>query len=88
MSDAYEAAGVSLTSGAATIERISDAVKSTHDERVVSGIGGFGGVFDLASLAGIHDPLMVAITDGVGTKTKLSAAIDLCEGAGGDLVTH
>jgi len=73
MSDAYEAAGVSLTSGAETIQRISAAVKSTHDERVVSGIGGFGGVFDLASLAGIEDPLLVASTDGVGTKTKLSA---------------
>ena len=88
MSDAYEEAGVSLTSGAATIERISGAVKSTHDERVVSGIGGFGGVFDLASLAGIDDPLLVASTDGVGTKTKLSAAMDLWEGAGGDIVNH
>jgi len=88
MSDAYEAAGVSLTSGAETIERISGAVKSTHDERVVSGIGGFGGVFDLASLAGIEDPLLVASTDGVGTKTKLSAQMDLWEGAGGDIVNH
>ena len=88
MSDAYEAAGVSLTSGAETIERISGAVKSTHDERVVSGLGGFGGVFDLASLAGIDDPLMVASTDGVGTKTKLSAAMDLWEGAGADIVNH
>lgn len=88
MSDAYEAAGVSLTAGAETIERISGAVKSTHDERVVSGIGGFGGVFDLASLAGIDDPLMVASTDGVGTKTKLSAAMDLWEGAGADIVNH
>ena len=88
MSDAYEAAGVSLTSGAETIKRISQAVKSTHDDRVVSGLGGFGGVFDLASLADIEDPLMVASTDGVGTKTKLSAAMDLWEGAGADIVNH
>jgi len=88
MSDAYEAAGVSLTSGAETIERIKGAVKSTHDERVVSGIGGFGGVFDLASLAGIEDPLLVASTDGVGTKTKLSGAMDLWENAGADIVNH
>jgi len=88
MSDAYEAAGVSLTSGAEAIARISGAVKSTHDDRVVSGIGGFGGVFDLASLAGIEDPLMVASTDGVGTKTKLSAAMDLWENAGMDIVNH
>ena len=88
MSDAYEAAGVSLTSGAETIERISGAVKSTHDERVVSGIGGFGGVFDLASLAGIEDPLLVASTDGVGTKTKLSAQMNRWEDAGADIVNH
>ena len=88
MTDAYEAAGVSLTSGAETIERISSAVKSTHDERVVSGIGGFGGVFDLASLAGIEDPLLVASTDGVGTKSKLSAQMDRWEDAGADIVNH
>lgn len=88
MSDAYEAAGVSLTSGAETVERIAGAVKSTHDERVVSGIGGFGGVFDLASLAGIDDPLLVASTDGVGTKTKLSGAMDQWENAGADIVNH
>ncbi len=88
MSNTYEAAGVSLTSGAQAIARISAAVKSTHDERVVSGLGGFGGVFDLASLAGIDDPLLVASTDGVGTKTKLSAAMDLWEGAGADIVNH
>jgi len=88
MTDAYEAAGVSLTAGAETIDRIAGAVKSTHDDRVVSGIGGFGGVFDLASLAGIDDPLLVASTDGVGTKTKLSAAMDLWENAGADIVNH
>lgn len=88
MTDAYEAAGVSFASGEATIDRIGAAVKSTHDARVVSGLGSFGGVFDLASLAGIDDPLMVASTDGVGTKTKLSAAMDNWEGAGADIVNH
>ncbi|MEM7095062.1 MAG: phosphoribosylformylglycinamidine cyclo-ligase [Actinomycetota bacterium] len=88
MTDAYEAAGVSFTSGDAAVERIGAAVKSTHDERVVSGLGSFGGVFDLASLAGLDDPLLVASTDGVGTKTKLSAAMDRWEGAGADIVNH
>ena len=88
MTDAYEAAGVSFTSGEAAVDRIGAAVKSTHDERVVSGLGSFGGVFDLASLAGIDDPLLVASTDGVGTKTKLSAELDRWEGAGADIVNH
>lgn len=88
MTDAYEAAGVSFTSGQAAVDRIGAAVKSTHDERVVSGLGSFGGVFDLASLATFDDPLLVASTDGVGTKTKLSAAMDRWEGAGADIVNH
>lgn len=88
MSDAYEAAGVSFESGEAVIDRIAGAVKSTHDDRVVAGLGSFGGVFDLSSLAGIDDPLLVASTDGVGTKTKLSAAMDRWEGAGADIVNH
>jgi len=88
MNDAYESAGVSFAAGQAAVDRIGAAVKTTHDERVVSGIGGFGGVFDLASLSGIPDPLLVASTDGVGTKTKLSAAMDRWEGAGADIVNH
>ena len=88
MTDAYAAAGVSFESGDAAVDRIATAVKSTHDDRVVSGLGSFGGVFDLASLAGIDDPLLVASTDGVGTKTKLSAALDAWEGAGADIVNH
>lgn len=86
--DAYEAAGVSFTAGEAAVDRIGASVKSTHDERVVSGLGSFGGVFDLASLAGLDDPLLVASTDGVGTKTKLSALMDQWEGAGADIVNH
>ncbi len=45
----YASAGVSLTAGAATTARIGASVKSTHDERVVSGLGSFGGVFDIAA---------------------------------------
>lgn len=86
--DAYEQAGVSFTAGEAAVDRIGASVKSTHDERVVSGLGSFGGVFDLASLAGLNDPLLVASTDGVGTKTKLSAVMDRWEGAGADIVNH
>lgn len=88
MNDSYEAAGVSFTAGQQAIDRIGASVKSTHDERVVSGLGSFGGVFDLASLAGFNDPLLVASTDGVGTKTKISAAMDRWEGAGADIVNH
>jgi phosphoribosylamine--glycine ligase/phosphoribosylformylglycinamidine cyclo-ligase len=86
--DAYSRAGVSFASATAATEGIADAVLSTHDERVVSGLGSFGGVFDLASLADIDDPLLVASTDGVGTKTVLAAQLDSWESVGADIVNH
>lgn len=86
--NAYAQAGVSLRSGAATTKRISAAVKSTHDERVVSGLGSFGGVFALSDLATMNEPLLVATTDGVGTKTVIAEQLDRWEGCGADIVNH
>lgn len=86
--NAYEDAGVSLTAGAATTARIAASVKSTHDERVVAGLGSFGGVFDVSAFAGLDQPLLVATTDGVGTKTVLAEQLDRWEGCGADIVNH
>ncbi len=94
--DAYASAGVSLAAGAATTKRIGAAVKSTHDERVVSGLGGFGGVFAATQLAGMDEPLLVASTDGVGTKTMIAEimvakgqdATEAWNGLGADIVNH
>ncbi len=86
--DAYAKAGVSFEAAKTVTERISASVASTHDERVVSGIGGFGGVFDLASLSGLKDPLLVASTDGVGTKTVIAEQLDIWESIGADIVNH
>jgi phosphoribosylamine--glycine ligase/phosphoribosylformylglycinamidine cyclo-ligase len=86
--DAYARAGVSFDSAAAVNAGIAEAVLSTQDERVVSGLGSFGGVFDLASLSGLDDPLLVATTDGVGTKTILAGWFDSWESVGADIVNH
>ncbi len=87
--DAYSRAGVSLTSAAEVSDRIGRSVASTHDDRVVAGHGSFGGVFDLARAAsGIDDPLLVASTDGVGTKSLLAAETDSWESVGADIVNH
>lgn len=86
--DAYAKAGVSFEAAKTVTERISASVASTHDERVVSGLGGFGGVFDLASLSGLEDPLLVASTDGVGTKTVIAEQLDSWESIGADIVNH
>ncbi len=86
--DAYEQAGVSLSAGAATTARIAASVKSTHDARVVAGLGSFGGVFDIAALVKMDQPLLVASTDGVGTKTIIAEKLDRWEGCGADIVNH
>ena len=85
--DAYEAAGVSFDAGDAAIEQIADAVKQTHNERVVAGVGSFGGVFDIAGL-GMEQPLLVSSTDTCGTKTVLAAEVGMWEGIGADIVNH
>jgi len=84
----YEDAGVSLTSGAETIDRIAASVASTHDDRVVAGLGSFGGVFDVSGLAEFSAPMLVASTDGVGTKTLLADNLSRWEGCGADIVNH
>ncbi len=86
--DAYARAGVSFEAAAAVTDSIAASVLSTHDRRVVSGLGSFGGVFDLGSLSALDDPLLVASTDGVGTKTILAAMFDSWESVGADIVNH
>ena len=86
--DAYAKAGVSFAAAADATSQIAESVLSTHDERVVSGLGSFGGVFDLSSLSGLKDPLLVATTDGVGTKTVLAEQLDSWESVGADIVNH
>ena len=86
--DPYAVAGVSLAAGKHATDAIAGAVASTHDERVLAGLGSFGGVLDVSSLRGMGQPLLVATTDGVGTKTLLAAQLDRWEGIGIDVVNH
>lgn len=85
--DAYAAAGVSFDAGDRAIEQIAEAVKETHTDAVVAGVGSFGGVFDLAGL-GMEQPLLVSSTDTCGTKTLLAAELGLWDGIGADIVNH
>ena len=63
----YKDAGVDIDAGEALVEAIKPLAKSTAREGVASGLGGFGAMFDLKA-AGFKDPVLVAGTDGVGTK--------------------
>jgi phosphoribosylformylglycinamidine cyclo-ligase len=81
----YAAAGVDIAAGNALVERIKPAAAATARPGVMSGLGGFGALFDLKA-AGYADPVLVAATDGVGTKLKIAIDTGILDGIGTDLV--
>lgn len=83
----YKDAGVDIAAGEAFVERIRAAVESTRTPRVLGAVGGFGGLF-APDLAGYREPVLVASSDGVGTKLKLAFATGEHARVGGDLVRH
>ncbi|MDN6025130.1 phosphoribosylformylglycinamidine cyclo-ligase [Bifidobacterium mongoliense] len=85
MPHAYEAAGVSVEAGYEVVKRIASHVDRTTRPGVVGGIGGFGGLFDLASL-GYREPMLVSGTDGVGTKLMVAKMMDRHDTIGIDCV--
>jgi phosphoribosylformylglycinamidine cyclo-ligase len=78
----YASAGVSLEAGDDVVERIKEAVASTHVKGVVGGVGGFAGLFTPS----LGDPLLAAGCDGVGTKILLGKQAGRLHGLGVDLV--
>ena len=74
MPHAYEEAGVSVEAGYEVVRRIKSHVNRTKRPGVMGGIGGFGGLFDLASL-GYKEPVLISGTDGVGTKLMVASTI-------------
>ncbi|MCL4189451.1 MAG: phosphoribosylformylglycinamidine cyclo-ligase [Rhodobacteraceae bacterium] len=81
----YAAAGVDIAAGEALVQAIRPAAEATRRAGVIGGIGGFGALFDLAA-AGFRDPVLVATTDGVGTKLRLAIDTGLLDTIGQDLV--
>ena len=81
----YADAGVDIDAGNALVERIKPAAKATDRPGVMAGLGGFGGLFDLKA-AGFHDPVLVAATDGVGTKLRIAIDTGNVDTIGIDLV--
>ncbi len=81
----YADAGVDIDAGNALVERIKPAAKRTQRSGTMSGLGGFGALFDLKA-AGYNDPILVAATDGVGTKLRIAIDTGNVDTIGIDLV--
>ncbi|HEX2469019.1 MAG TPA: phosphoribosylformylglycinamidine cyclo-ligase [Candidatus Limnocylindrales bacterium] len=81
---AYRQAGVDVDAGDRAVELMRAHVDSTRRPEVVGGLGGFGGAFSIPE--GYREPLLVASTDGVGTKTAIAAAVGRFDTIGIDLV--
>jgi phosphoribosylformylglycinamidine cyclo-ligase len=85
---AYARAGVDLAAGQRATELMRTAVQATYGPEVLSDIGNFGGLYDAMALAQMAAPVLVASTDGVGTKTKVAARLGRWETIGQDIVNH
>ena len=84
-SKSYAAAGVDVTAGYRAVELMKAHVARTNIPGVLSGLGGFGGVFE-PNLAGMKRPVLVSGTDGVGTKLKIAFLMDKHDTVGIDCV--
>lgn len=81
----YKNAGVDIDNANLFIERLKPLVKTTFRKEVMSNIGGFGGLFHL-DVTRVKDPVLVAATDGVGTKLKIAQLMNKYDTIGVDLV--
>ncbi|MCL2287420.1 MAG: phosphoribosylformylglycinamidine cyclo-ligase [Firmicutes bacterium] len=85
MSEAYKLAGVNIEAGYEAVSRMKSHVAKTARLGVMSGIGGFGGLFDLSAL-NMKEPVLVSGTDGVGTKLKMAFKLNRHDTIGIDAV--
>ncbi len=81
----YKKAGVNIEAADKAISLALRSIKSTETRDVISGVGGFSALFDLASL-GYRNPVLASATDGVGTKIKIAQAVGKHDTVGIDLV--
>jgi len=83
---AYAAAGVDIEAGDRAVELMKQWVATTRRPEVLSGLGGFAGLFDAAPLARMQHPVLATSTDGIGTKVAIAQAMGVHDTIGFDLV--
>lgn len=84
----YADAGVDLDSARQTTRRIGEIVATSRGPGVLADVGAFGGMYRLSAAGEFRDPVLVASTDGIGTKVKVAAALGRYENLGADIVNH
>ena len=85
MENTYKSAGVDVEEGQKAVRLMKEAVKETFNDQVLTGLGGFGGLFQ-PDLRGMKEPVLVSGTDGVGTKLKIAFMTDRHDTIGQDCV--
>jgi len=89
MSDLYTESGVNIDAGNEVVRRIKANVASTHSEMVLTGIGSFGGLYDIGEvLKSYSHPVLVQSVDGVGTKLSVARMMNKYDSVGEDIVNH
>lgn len=88
MSIDYKSSGVDIDAGNEAVKRIKDKVKATFDKNVVTELGTFGAMYDVAWLKDYKNPVLVQSIDGVGTKIKIAKMVGKFETIGQDIVNH
>lgn len=84
----YASTGVDIDEGNRAVARMKGAVERTLGPDVLRGVGSFGGVLSARRILELDDPVLVASTDGVGTKVELAARLGTVRGVGADIVNH
>src|SRR3954471_16805309 len=83
----YAEAGVDIDAATRATDRIKELARTTFNQRTLSEIGSFGGMFD-GAFPSMSQPVLVASADGVGTKLKIAFATGVHNTVGRDLVNH
>jgi phosphoribosylformylglycinamidine cyclo-ligase len=84
----YAQAGVDIDAGQRAVDLMTGAIKATYGPEVLSNTRSFGGLYDITGLKQMSAPVLVASTDGVGTKTRVAARLGRWDTIGHDIVNH
>ncbi|MBE3559695.1 MAG: phosphoribosylformylglycinamidine cyclo-ligase [Ktedonobacteraceae bacterium] len=84
----YAASGVNIDAGEQAVRLMQKAIRATHGPEVLAGVGAFAGAFSAGQIQKMHQPALLATTDGVGTKTLLAAQVGRFDTIGYDIVNH